>query len=245
MKIEIGKIIIGKRRKPNPERVKEIAASIDEIGQINPIVVCLEGNSQRAPAHLVAGLHRLEALKELGHDIVSCDVVLEDNAELVEIDENLLREDLTEIERAQCIKRKQTLLKSRCVSEKHTTRHPGSIRDVAENIGIDPTVVKKSLKRAEKIAPDVQDEIAEMPSADVGEELDALASLEPDEQRQAVERVKSGTDDNFRAARDFIKGESAEEEKHRKMIASLRRAWAKANDAVRAEFQEEIAGWKA
>lgn len=252
MNIELDKIIVGKRRTPNPEKIKEIAASIEEVGLINPIVVYAEGNKtcKSAKIHLVAGMHRLEALKLLGHQIVNAEVVLEDRAELVEIDENMMREDLTEIDRARLSKRRVEILKQR-LKELSPNSGPNSrgrpvtdgteeaVRETAEISGRSRSGVYQDIGRANKIK--VDDPIIEQAS---GVELDALASMEPDEQRQAVERVKTGASESFRDARDFIRGTTAEEDKTTKDLARLRSAWGQATEAARAQFWSEISGWR-
>ena len=51
--------------------------------------------------------------------------------------------------------------------------------EVAQTIGLSTSQVENIEAIAEKIADDVQDSIAEMPAADSGVELDALAGLGP------------------------------------------------------------------
>jgi ParB family chromosome partitioning protein len=71
---------------------------------LNPVSVTAEG------LRLVAGLHRLEACKKLGWEkipvvLVSLDELM---AELAEIDENLIRNELTELEQSlQLVRRKE------------------------------------------------------------------------------------------------------------------------------------------
>lgn len=60
MLININEIKVGSnRREALPEDVKALAESIAEVGMMNPITVDAANN-------LVAGLHRLEAVKLLG-----------------------------------------------------------------------------------------------------------------------------------------------------------------------------------
>jgi len=58
---------------------------------------------------LLAGLHRLEAAKLLGWETIKAEVIsgsqLED--ELIEIDENLIRNDLTVLEQAETVAKKK------------------------------------------------------------------------------------------------------------------------------------------
>ena len=91
------------RRSLNEEKVKSLAQSIEEIGLLNPITIDLEYN-------LIAGAHRLEAVKRLGRDTIECNQVdLKGlQAELAEIDENLVRHNLNHIDEAnQLLQRKE------------------------------------------------------------------------------------------------------------------------------------------
>jgi len=87
---KISEIILNdNRRKVNLQKVKELAESIKQLGLINPITV----NTNNV---LIAGNHRLEAFKLLGKDEIEVTVLDLNNllAELAEIDENLVRNEL-------------------------------------------------------------------------------------------------------------------------------------------------------
>lgn len=76
--------------------VAELAASIAEVGLIHPITVTPD-------ARLVAGYHRLEACRGLGWAEIAATVVAADDltAKLIEIDENLRRNEGNPLERGQ------------------------------------------------------------------------------------------------------------------------------------------------
>jgi hypothetical protein len=108
-------IQVGNRaRSLDPERVKALAKSVKELGLRTPITVriaptIIEGEEQAVP-FLVAGLHRLEAVKRLRRGKIRC--FIEAGSELVaqlwEIDENLCRADLSELEEGEhLLRRKQ------------------------------------------------------------------------------------------------------------------------------------------
>jgi len=87
---KINEIVLNdNRRKVDESKVKELAESIKQLGLINPITV----NSNDV---LIAGNHRLEAFKLLGKDEIEVSVLDLNNllAELAEIDENLVRNEL-------------------------------------------------------------------------------------------------------------------------------------------------------
>jgi len=89
------------RRSVNKEIVAQIAESISTLGLLHPISV-------NKKYQLIAGHHRLEAYKELGKKTIpSITAEKGMKADLAEIDENLIRQELSVLERAEClIKRK-------------------------------------------------------------------------------------------------------------------------------------------
>jgi N6-adenosine-specific RNA methylase IME4 len=102
MNIEISKIKIGNRRALGD--LTELASSIKEIGLLNPITVTQDFN-------LIAGHHRLKAFELLGIElipvrIVDCTAL---QAELAEIDENLIRNNGTELEQGISLARRKVI----------------------------------------------------------------------------------------------------------------------------------------
>lgn len=89
--------------------VDALAESMSKIGQLHELLVRVR------PDHgywLVAGQHRLEAARKLKWEAVRCTVLEDigaDEAELVEIDENLIRTELTPAEEAMHIARRKEL----------------------------------------------------------------------------------------------------------------------------------------
>ena len=196
-----------RHRSLDPLTVKAIAGSFKDIGQQAPITFYWDDDT---PV-LIAGRHRLEAARSLGWEHIEAVEMDTDDLtrEIWEIDENLMRADLTELERGEHLRRHREIFEARRSAEKIPTSrsNKGFDQDTADQTGMEKSTVRKSRRRAEKIAPKVKDAIKAMPAADKGVELDAIASLEPEEQAQAVERVESGASKDFREAKDFIKGE--------------------------------------
>ena len=101
MKIAISEIKINPGRRPvNLDGINELARSISEIGLLNPITIDQE-------YILVAGLHRLEAVKKLGWTEIECNICTFDTfdtlqTELAEIDENVVRTELSVLEYGNC-----------------------------------------------------------------------------------------------------------------------------------------------
>ena len=104
MKSKIDEVKINSgRREARVDNVQELAKSIEEIGLLNPITVTANNT-------LIAGRHRLEAAKLLGWTEIECTVCEVSGllAELAEIDENMVRTNLSPIEFGDLLlKRKQ------------------------------------------------------------------------------------------------------------------------------------------
>ena len=237
------------RRSVNDAVVKGLMESFEEVGQITPIS-CYFDPEIEAPV-LVAGAHRLEAAKRLGWDridgvMLHTDSDTEDlDYELWSIDENLIRAELTDLERANHTARRAEIMKYKAESAKlaemendlYQNANKGQVDFVAETAaktGKSFRAVERDKRRGEKIIPEVKDAIKDMPAADKGVELDALVGLEPDEQKQALARVQSGASKHFRDARDFIKGDPPFPGDLE--LARLKKAWQKAGGKAREEF---------
>jgi ParB/RepB/Spo0J family partition protein len=175
--------------------------SIKEIGLQTPITVRRDdvptGYNFAESYMLVAGLHRLEACRRLGMENIRAIVVelSEVDCKLWEIDENLARADLTELERGEHLRerKKQYLIKhpetARGTSQANAAHiamghnvtvradsAPTFVDDTVAKTGLGKTAVKAAIRRAEKIDPQVRDEIRDIPEiSDSGVELDALA----------------------------------------------------------------------
>lgn len=80
--------------------IDELKESIKTVGLIGPLVINKENK-------LVAGGRRFSAIKELGWDKVPCIRIDEDGLkeELISIDENLVRQNLSDVELENCLRR--------------------------------------------------------------------------------------------------------------------------------------------
>jgi site-specific DNA-methyltransferase (adenine-specific) len=121
MQIPINLIKVESRlRSVDSKKVDELLQSIQEIGLLNPITITKDNV-------LVAGAHRLEAMKRLGKDNIECNVlesVDKLRIELAEIDENLIRIELTIIERGDFLRnRKRVMIDLGLCSKNGGDRH--------------------------------------------------------------------------------------------------------------------------
>jgi ParB-like chromosome segregation protein Spo0J len=93
-KLKVKDIVVKERlRGVDSEKVERLKESILRIGLIHPITV--------SGGVLVAGLHRLTAIKELGLEEIDCHIIDDDELlkKEIEIDENLYRNELTVLEK--------------------------------------------------------------------------------------------------------------------------------------------------
>lgn len=101
--LPLSDIFVGARARPvDEDHAQAIAASIAERGLINPITVRATSARKGTPYTLVAGGHRLRAAAingwgEIDTILVSAD---ETEAQLMEISENLYRNELSKLDRA-------------------------------------------------------------------------------------------------------------------------------------------------
>ena len=210
--IKIDAVQVGPRRRPSRD-VSALADSIAEVGLLQPIVVT-------PSARLVAGYHRLEACKALGWTEIPATVVDLDElgAELAEIDENLIRNDLTELERGRhCIRRQEI----------HEVLHPDTkagaaqaagmnrklghnvavdstatfAKDAAAKLGVSESTVRQSIQIARDIVPEVQEAIRDTPLADRKDDLLKLSRMDEDEQRDVATAVADKGAASLRDAR--------------------------------------------
>lgn len=111
--IDLDLITVPRGRRPlDQDAVARLAKSIEAIGLRTPITVLSVNDGERLD--LVAGNHRLAAVKSLGWSSVPCFIIEGDKieAELWEIAENLHRADLTKEQRDECIRRWAELLEA-------------------------------------------------------------------------------------------------------------------------------------
>ncbi len=107
--------------------------------------------------------------------------------------------------------------------------------DTAKKTSQPKRVTNKAIARNEKIAPDVQKEIAGTDIEDSGVQLDALAKVPPDEQRKAVKAVNLG---HAKDVRDVLPG--AEEKDRERVYKNLCKWWCEADRETRDKF---ISNW--
>ena len=187
-------------RTPSDAKVNEIAESISQVSLINPIT--LDSNY-----NLLAGFHRLLAFKKLERDTIPSIIKDVDNrfSELVEVDENLKRNELNHIETADHIVKREDLLRklgltyergdNRFTSDEEKLR----IEDIADGIGLS----RKSYTQRRQIAnihPEVKDMLVETKWADSLVDLVKLSSETDEIQKKVCNLLITGKSRTWKSA---------------------------------------------
>lgn len=196
--ILLADIEAGERKRPlNDRHVQALVASIGEIGLQTPITVMARKDDDGWRSILVAGAHRLAALRQMGEEGTNCFILPDDDdaAELWEIDENFARAELTDAQRADHHARRAAILVRRGDVRDHggDRRSNGQAvhlksyaKQAAQTLGVDERTVRRDLRRGKKIEPAV------LAAADDlnGSQLDELARAPREQQAAKVIEIR-------------------------------------------------------
>lgn len=135
-----------------------------------------------------------------------------------EIDENLIRNDLSELEHAECVKQRKHIYELKHPEAKAGARRAAGmnrslgrnnvaadsaatfVADTAAKTGTSERTIREEVQIAESIPEDVRDAIRETPLADSKTDLLAMARLPEAAQREIVATVDMSDQAAFRSA---------------------------------------------
>lgn len=234
----------------DPAWVEGLAVSMEEIGLNNPIEVGEPGENGLYP--LISGAHRLHAARLLEWETIPAVIFTGDAvvAAIREIDENLMRRELSILDRGVFLAERKKLHLLRFpqtahggdrVSEQAITVLGCSGRfseEVAKKIGLSAATVDRGVKVI-KIVPDVRETIARTWLADSWADLKLLTTLPPEKQRGTVKRVLRANNPlpSIAAALRDLDGDAAPvPDNDEQQFRALRTAWRKASAAARKRF---------
>jgi N6-adenosine-specific RNA methylase IME4 len=192
--------------------VMALAESIKQIGLLQPISVRAKGDRYE----LIVGGHRLESVKVLGWSTVPAFLRTDDDlhAELALIDENLIRNELSPAERAMAVARRKKIYEALHPETKRAankdqdgkfkpSRQVGDTerftKATAKATGGSERGVQRDAHRGESLSAAVLAK-ATGTSLDSGEQLDALAKLQPAKVTELIDRAAAGEKVNAVAA---------------------------------------------
>lgn len=249
---------VDRMRPLRTERVAAIKASINEIGLRTPLTVMAKPDGDDTRMILVAGNHRLAALRELGIDATDCFVIDDDeiDAKLWEIDENLIRASLSPTEEAEHLARRKELWEVREAARIETggTNSPTSLsdgrlagpqhkdgfaKDTAEKTGQAKRVINRKIERANSVSDEARS-LIKGTNLDKGTYLDSLKGKTIAEQ---VEKVRNDLANRNNLSRRVVKVADeplSDEEASERQYAALVAAWNKAGETARHRFRELI-----
>ena len=211
-KIQLSKLSASAQPRPLlTTEVDKLAASIKDVGLIQPITVTAftQVSGIAEPGwQIIAGHHRVAACRALGWaeiDALVIDDVSHLQSELIEIDENLCRAELTASQRTGYTKRRKQIWEAlhpretggrslpTCLSDGRASgpqHEQGFAASTAAITGEAKRTINQHLARADALGDDV--ERITGTSLDSGVEMDALAKLPEPERTEIIDRAVAG-----------------------------------------------------
>ncbi len=211
--IPIADVQIPHGREPR-RNVQALVGSIEKLGLLNPITVRATqlfeaGAEPRAGYRLVAGLNRLEAMKQLSHTEIPATIIsLEDlEYQLAEIDENLIRSDISVVDQGNRLDDRQRIWEAiypesgMGKAPKNNANRKNDIMSfsnhAAEAMGITPRTVQRFTKVG-RLPDDIKDLVRDTALGDHLVNLLKLARInDRKEQRAAAQAYISGEADTI------------------------------------------------
>lgn len=258
--LPLDKILVPERlRVVEDDHALAIQSSIIEHGLINPITVRATPRAAR-PYTLVAGAHRLRAY-ELADDDWSREIealVIEgdkDEAALVEITENLFRNELSALDRAMFVMSYREIWERKygkiepgrpanrinVIQLLQDEASSGFSAHVADRLGISVPTIKRASFIARSLSPELRRELRGTAEADNQSLLLSLAKMPPERQKLVAAAYQSERD--IRKALDITEPnaraqatKSAQQEVYDRLLAT----WTRADEKTRAAFLEHI-----
>ena len=220
------------RRSLDTCHVGELADSIREIGLLNPLTIDRDN-------FLIAGLHRLEAVKRLGWTEVDCTVSSLEGlaAELAEIDENIVRSDMSTLEYGEILLRRKEIYETPHPETKRGMRNGQTSKsdkmsfletksfaqDTAEKLGVVPRTVERQIQTAKNLTQEAKEIIKNADKKISKKEALKLSRLEPEDQKEAARLL---TTQQIRNMGEYAEKKKEEPEKAggslKDMIAELK-----------------------
>jgi 16S rRNA G966 N2-methylase RsmD len=205
-------------RNLNMDKVDELSQSIEILGLLNPLTITTDNV-------LISGNHRLESFKQLGKDVIPCKIVDFDEylIQLAEIDENIIRNNLNDIELGEHLIKRDNILEKlgmRYVQgdNQHTgggatiSPPPVSTKDISKSIGVSErtTQLKKSIVK--HLHPDVRDTLRNSQFANNTTGLLKLSRLDEETQMKVSNRLSTGKDTDIKASiKEVIKSQKKDD----------------------------------
>jgi ParB family chromosome partitioning protein len=219
--LSLDAILLRDRLRPVSEAdMLAVAASFAERGQDQPIIV-RDAGDRGDKMLLVAGAHRVTAARYLGWETIQAIVLsmTPDEAVLAEIDENLIRRELTILDRAIALKMRKEAYerahpetahggdrKSRKKREENQVANLATFgkdrftKEAAAKTGLSERSIQRAIQLISELDPEAIEALRLSPLADNQGQLFALAELPQEAQRTAAAAISAGKAGNVKAA---------------------------------------------
>ncbi|MBA4799398.1 MAG: ParB N-terminal domain-containing protein [Rhizobiales bacterium] len=257
--VPIASILVGERARPiDEDHAAAIAASMVDRGLINPLTVrsTPAANGGKTPLTLVAGGHRLRAAELNGWEEIDVIVVSADavEAQLIELSENIYRNELTPLDRALFVLKFREMYEEKFGKiarggDRKSKDHgdplifaPGRqlSERVQERLGFSEASFKRVNRIGQKITPALRAAVRGTPAENDQKELLKLAKLPADDQARVAAGLREGAD--LKTIWGWLKPKTKpdaavlQDEIFRKMVALVE----KADDETLARIVEHI-----
>lgn len=260
--IPVALIEAGRRlREVGEKQVEALTASIVDVGLLNPITVyprkVIEAGISVDGYGLVAGAHRLEAVRRLGHTEIAAQIVTmgELERQIAECDENLCGSVLSPGERARfTARRKEAYIAlhpeaAQGVAGATAKHSPATAKlavasfaeDQAAKTGQSARAVSRDAERGTKVCKEALD-VLKGTKADTGVVLDMLKEMEPAAQVVAAYReVQKRQEPKSKPKAPPIAPDADNDDiALERQVDALMKAWNKAGPDARREFMGRI-----
>jgi ParB family chromosome partitioning protein len=232
-----------------------IQTSIVQHGLLNPVTVRSTPNG-KAPYTLVAGAHRFRAIELLEDAEIDTIVVKADQlgAVLLEIEENLFRNDLSVMDRAVFVQTyrdtwekkhgkitrggDQTVKLTVCpVDVLAENAERGFAEACANRLGVSKASVERLQRIATNLPAAVRKSIVGTPIADNQSQLLKLAKLPPEQRKKASVAIRESGGD-FKAAMALLEPPAKKPDPQMQVLSRLIDSWERAKPATRQRFMD-------
>ncbi len=260
--LPLDKILVPERlRAVEEDHAFMIAQSIKSVGLLNPVTVRATPRAAR-PYTLVAGAHRLRGcelagLREIDAAVVKAGAL---DGQLVEIEENIFRNELSALDRAIFVQKYRELWE-----EKHGKVGAGGdrrseeyqsvkltewsdesqegqyFRRVSERLGLSRSAVERAQFIGQKLSPELRSALRGTPVADNQSQLIKLARMLPE--RQGLVASAFARTPDIALAMELSDPNARAKEKqpaHEEQLGRLVAAWNRADEKARGAFLEHI-----
>ncbi|CZT36395.1 ParB N-terminal domain-containing protein [Rhizobium sp. 9140] len=251
-------IHIGDRLRPiDPAYVEMLAASLTERGQISPIMIrrTPAKNKGATPFTLVAGGYRTTAAKLLGWSEIDAIIVEADaqEAQLLEISENLYRNELNPLDRAIFVMKYRELWEEKngkIDKTRHLKNSKGHddptmfssgrelSRAVQERLGFGENTYKRATRIGQNLHPVLRHAVRGTDAEGDQSMLLKLAKLSADDQLRVANALRESPD--IKPVLQMLKAPKAEVDPQQAVFEKMAALWSKADEETQRRFLDHI-----